>query len=112
MRCRIARQDSDMHPDSFSSEPEKPFHRCAGKMRSARRRIDVSANAAAHDPAAAVDEIAVKAGVMVRILFHDAKVSAWRFVSAFAGRNRSVGDNLLADHQISALFGNGHDDMD
>src|SRR5947209_8732946 len=100
MRCGITWQNPNVHSDSFAGEPEKPFHRCAGKVRSARRRIDVSANAAAHDPAAAVDEIAVKAGVVVRILFHDAKMSAWRFMSTFAGRNRPVGDNLLADHQI------------
>src|SRR5205807_4912925 len=105
MRRRITWQNPNVHSDSFAGETEKPLHRRAGKMGSARRRIDVSANAAAHDTAAAVDEIAVKARVMARILFHDAKVSAWRFVSAFAGRNRPVGDNLLADHQISTLLG-------
>src|SRR5437764_13105928 len=100
-----------MHANAFTGEAQEPFHRCAGKMGSAWRRIDVSANSRADDSAPAVDEIAVKTGVMIGILFHHAKMSSWGLVSAFPGRNRSVRHNLLANHQIGALFGNRHHDV-
>src|SRR5207244_553109 len=100
-----------MHSDAFTGETQEPFHRRAGEVRSARRRIDVSANAGAHDTAATVDEIAVETGMVVRVFFHDTEMSAWRFMSALARRNRSVGDNLFTDHQVSALFGNGNNDV-
>src|SRR5262249_1910814 len=56
-----------------------------------------------------IDEVAVKTGMMVRVLLHHSKVSGRRAVSFFTGRNRPVGDDLITDHEIGALFRKGDD---
>ena len=67
-------------------------------MRSARRGINLGADARTDNPTVAVDEIAIDAGTMVGIFFHDGETTAGRGVSGFAGRDRAIGHNLLADH--------------
>ena len=36
VRCRISRQDPDMHADAVSGQPHEPLHRCALEVRAAR----------------------------------------------------------------------------
>ena len=80
-------------------------------MRSAWRRIDMGTHTRAHDTARAVNEVAVKTRMVVRVFLHHVEMSARRLVSALAGRNRSVRHDLLAEHQVSALFRNGNHDV-
>jgi len=74
-------------------------------MCSAGSGIDLGADAGANNPTGAVDEVAVDAGTMVRILFENGKMTGGCAVSGFAGRDRTIGCDLLADHQIGALLG-------
>ena len=47
---------------------------------------------------------------MVRVFFHHRKMATRRFVSPFAGRDRRVCNDLLANHQVGALFWNRDND--
>ncbi len=47
MRGGVARQNSDVHPDTFAGEAKEPFHGRAGKVRSARRGITARTDPAA-----------------------------------------------------------------
>ena len=60
MRGGIARQNSDVHPDTFAGKAKKPFHRRAGKVRSARRGIAARTDPGAYYAAGTVHEVAVK----------------------------------------------------
>src|SRR5438309_3426223 len=82
MRGRVARQDSDVHSDTFASEAKEPFHGRAGKVRSARRGITTRTDPGTHCATGTVHEVAVKTGMMIGILFHDAEMPVRRFVSA------------------------------
>ena len=80
-------------------------------MCSARRGIDPGADAGANNPTRAVDEVAIDTGTMVRILFPNGEITAGRAVSGLAGRDRTVGHDLLADHQVGALLGKGNNNV-
>ena len=80
-------------------------------MCSARRGINLGADAGANGPPGAVDEVAIDAGTMVRIFFENGEMPGGRGVPGFAGRDRTVGHDLLADHQIGALLGNGDNNV-
>ena len=81
-------------------------------MSSARRGINLGADTGANNPTGAVDEVAIDAGTMVRILFENGEITAGCGVPGLAGRDRTVGHNLLADHQISALLGKRNNNVD
>ena len=66
--------------------------------------IDLGADAGANDSTGAVNEVAINAGTMVRILFENGEIPARCAVPGLAGRNGTVGHDLLADHQIGALL--------
>ena len=74
--------------------------------------VNLGADAGANSPARAVDEVAIDAGTMVRILFHNGEITAGRAVPGLARRDRTVGHNLFADHQIGALLGKRNNDVD
>jgi len=112
MGCGISWQNPDVHSDPFACEPHKPPHWRTDVMCSTGRGINLSADAGANSPARAVDEVAIDAGTMVRILFHNGEITAGRAMPGLAGRDRTVGDNLFADHQISALLGKRNNNMD
>ena len=81
-------------------------------MCSARRGINLGADAGANSPTGAVNEVAIDAGTMVRILFHNGEITAGCAVPGLAGRDRTVGHDLLADHQIGALLGKRNNNVD
>ena len=112
MGCGISWQNPDVHSDSFACEPHKPPHRRTDIMCSAGRGIDLGADAGANSPTGAVDEVAIDAGTMVRILFENGEITAGCAVPGLAGRDRTVGHDLLADHQIGALLGKGDNNVD
>src|ERR1043165_5557526 len=109
MRGGVARQNSDVHPDTFAGEAKEPFHGCAGKVRSARRGITARTDPAAYCTAGTVHKIAVKTGVMIGVLFHHIEMSPWCFVSASSRRDRPIGDDLVSNHEVSPLFRNRND---
>ena len=74
--------------------------------------IDLGADAGANDSTGAVNEIAINAGTMVRVLFENGEIPARRAVPGLARRNGTVGHDLLADHQIGALLGKRDDNVD
>ena len=78
----------------------------------ARRGINLGADARANSPTGAVDEVAIYAGTMIRIFFHYGEITAGCAVPGLAGRDRTVGHDLLADHQIGALLGKGNNNVD
>src|SRR5580765_765836 len=80
-------------------------------MCSAGRGINLGADASANSPAGAVDEVAIDTGTMVRIFFHNGEITAGCAVPGLAGRDRTVGHDLLADHQIGALLGKGNNNV-
>src|SRR5439155_12891897 len=47
---------------------------------------------------------------MIRIFLKHAHVAPGRFVSASARRNRTIGDDLISDHEVSPLLRNRNDD--
>lgn len=110
MRGGVARQNSDVHPDTFAGKSKEPFHSRAGKMRSARRGIAARTDAGTYYAAGAVHEVAVKTGVMIGILFHHIEMSSRCFVSAPARRDWAIGYDLVSDHEITPLFWNRDDD--
>ena len=57
MRSGIARQNSDVHPDTFAGKAKKPFHRRAGKVRSARRGIAARTDPGAYYAAGTVHDV-------------------------------------------------------
>src|SRR5205823_7828194 len=85
MRSGVARQNSDVHPDTFAGKAKEPLHGRAGKVRSARRGIDSRTDARAHDSARTIHKVTVYAGMMIRVLFHHCEMSARCTVTAFAG---------------------------
>ena len=105
MRSWVTRQNSDVHAHTILGEAHKPFHRCAGETGPAGRGIDLRTDAGAHDAAGAIYEIPVKAGVMIGIFFEHMQVSHGRTVPALAGGDWAVDYDLLAGHEIGALFG-------
>ena len=105
MGCGISWQNPDMHSHPFACEPHKPPHRRTDIMCSAGRGIDLGADAGANNPTGAVDEVAIKAGTMVWILFHHGEITPWCAVPGLTGRDRTIGCDLLTYHQIGALFG-------
>ncbi len=74
-------------------------------MCSAGGGIDLGADAGANNPTRAVNEVAIDAGTMVRVLFENGEMTGGRAVPGLAGRDRTIGHDLLADHQIGALLG-------
>ena len=112
MGCRISWQNSDVHSHTFACEPHKPSHRRTYIMCSAWRGIDLGADSGANSPTGAIDEVAIDAGTMVGILFQNGETTARCSVPGFAGRDRTVGHDLLADHQIGALLGKGNNNVD
>src|SRR4029453_17125723 len=48
---------------------------------------------------------------MVRILFHNGEITAGCAVPGLAGRDRTIGHDLLANHQIGALLGKGNNNV-
>lgn len=80
-------------------------------MCSAGGGIDLGADACANDPTRAVNEVAVNAGTMVRILFENGEMTTGCAVPGLARRNGAVGHDLLADHQIGALLGKRDDNV-
>jgi len=81
-------------------------------MGSARRGINLGADAGANSSAVAVDEVAIDAGTVVGILFENGEITAGCGVPGLAGRDRTVGYDLLADHQIGALLRKGNNNVD
>src|SRR6516164_2198532 len=75
-------------------------------MCSAWRRIGLRADAGANNPTRAVHEVAIDAGTMIRIFFKNGETTGGCAVPGLAGRDRTIGCDLLADHQIGALPGN------
>jgi len=67
-------------------------------MCSAGGGIDVGADAGANNPTGTVDEVAVDAGTMVRVLFENGEMTAGCAVPGLAGRDGTIGHDLLADH--------------
>src|SRR5678816_2994444 len=109
MRGGVARQNSDVHPHTFAGQPKEPFHGRAGKVRSARRGITARTDPSAYCTAGTVHEVAVKTGVMIGVLFHYVEMSPRCFVSASSRRDRSIGYDLVSDHEVSPLFRNRND---
>src|SRR5882724_4166100 len=81
-------------------------------MCSTRRGIGLSADACANNPTRSIDEVSIDAGTMVRILFENREITAGCAVPGFAGRDRTVGHDFLANHQIGALLGKGNHTVD
>src|SRR5436190_16035264 len=73
--------------------------------------IDLGADAGANNPTRAVNEVAINAGTMIRILFENGEMTARGAVPGLAGRNGTVGHDLLANHQIGALLGKRNDNV-
>ena len=111
MRSRVARQDSDVHPNTFAGQTKEPFHGRAGKMRSAGRRIAARTDPGTYCAAGAVNEITVKTGMMIWVLFHHIEMSSRCFVSAPARRNWAIGHDLVPDHKISTLLRDRDNDV-
>ena len=109
MRGGVARQNSDVHPDTFSGEAKEPFHGRAGKVRSARRGIAARTDPAAYCASRTVHEVAVKTGVMIRVHFHYIEMPPRGFVSASSRRDWAIGYDLVSDHEVSPLFRNRND---
>ena len=80
-------------------------------MCSARRGINLGADAGANNPTGAVDEVAVDGGTMVWILFENREITAGCAVPGLAGRDRTIRHDLLADHQVGALLGKRDDNV-
>ena len=81
-------------------------------MCSAGSGIALGADAGANNPTGAVDEVAIDAGTMIRIFFKNGEMTLRCAVPSFAGRDRTIGHDLLADHQIGALLGKGNNNVD
>jgi len=81
-------------------------------MCSARRGINLGADASANNPTGAIDEVAVDAGTMVRIFFENGEITAGCAVSSLARGDRTIGHDLLANHQIRALLRKGDNNVD
>src|SRR5436309_1860716 len=104
MRGRIARQNSDVHPDAFTSEPKEPFHGRAGKVCAARSGLAARTDPATYYPSGTVHEVAVKTGMMIGVLFHDVEMPVRRFVPLPTRRDWAVGHDLAPDHKVSPLL--------
>src|SRR6266545_4397206 len=104
MGCGISRQNPDMHSDPFACEPHEPPHRRTDIMCSAGGGIDPSADPCANNTTGAVDEVAIKTGTMVWILFHHGEITPGCAVPGLTGRDRTIGCDFVADHQIGALL--------
>ena len=104
MRGGVAGQNSDVHPDTFTGEPKEPFHGRAGKVCSARCGLAARTDSTTYYAAGTVHEVAVKTGMMIRVLFHDVEMSVRRFVSASARRDWAIGHDLVPDHKVSPLL--------
>ena len=81
-------------------------------MCSAGRGIDLGADAGANNPTRSIDEVAIDAGTMVWILFENGEMTAGCAVPGLTGRDRTIGHDFLADHQIGALLGKGNNNVD
>ena len=110
MRGGVARQNSDVHPDTFAGQAKEPFHGRASKVRSARRGIAARANPGTYCATGTVHEVAVKTGMMIGVLFHDVEMPMGRFMSASARRNWAIGHDLVPDHKVSPLLWDRDDD--
>ena len=73
--------------------------------------IDVKADPGADDPIVSVAKRAVKGRTMIRVLFKDGEVTGWGFMAGLAARYRGVDADFVAKHQVSALAGDGDDDV-
>ena len=74
-------------------------------MCSAGGGIDLGADAGTDNPTGSVDEVAIEAGTMVGIFFENGEMTAGCAVAFLAGRDWTIGCELVADHQIGALPG-------
>ena len=110
MRGGVARQNSDVHPDTFAREAKEPFHRRAGKVRSARRGIAARTDPGTYYAAGTVHEIAIKTGVVIGVLFHHSEMPVRRFVPASARRDWAIGYDLVPDYKVSPLLWDRDDD--
>ena len=73
-------------------------------MGSAGGGIGLGADSGANNPTRTVNEVAINAGTMVWILFENGEMTGGRAVPGLAGRDWTVGHDLLAYHQIGALL--------
>jgi hypothetical protein len=110
MRRGVARQNSDVHPDTFAGEAKEPFHGRAGKVRSTRRGLAACTDPGTYYAAGTVNEVAVKTGMMIGVLFHHSEMSVWCSVPASARRDWAIGHDLVPDHQVSPLLWDRDDD--
>ena len=80
-------------------------------MCSAGGGIDLRADAGANGPTRAVNKVTIDAGTMVRILFENREITARCAVPGLAGRDRAIGHDSLADHQVGALLCKGDNNV-
>ena len=80
-------------------------------MCSARRGIDLRADAGANNPTGAVDEVTIDTRTMLPIFFENREITAGCAVPGLAGRDRAIGHDSLADHQVGALLCKGDNNV-
>src|SRR5439155_12998672 len=111
MRSGITGQNSHVHAHAFVGQTQEPSHRRAGEVRAARSRIDPGTDSSAYYAARRVHKFAVQIGMVIRVFLKHVQMPCWRLVSAFAGRDWTIGHDLVVDHQVSALLWNRDDDV-
>src|SRR5882724_3001812 len=106
MRGWVSGENSDVHAYAVFSQAQKPFHRGTSEMRAARSGIGAGADPPAHGTTRTIHKVSVQTGVMIRVFLEHVLMAGRRFVSASTGRNRTIGDDLFADHEVSPLLRN------
>ncbi len=111
MRSGVAGQNSHVHADAFVGQTQEPSHRRAGEVGAARSRIDPGANSSTYHAARRVHKIAIQIRMVIRVFLKHVQVARRRLVSASAGRDWTIGHDLVVDHEVSALLRNRDDDV-
>jgi len=111
MRSGVPGQNPDVHAHAFFGQTQEPFHRRAGEVRAARSRIDVGTDSGAHYTTRSIYKVAVEIGIVIRVFLKHAHVARGRLVSTSARRDRAIGHDLVADHEVTSLLWNRDDDV-
>ena len=105
----VAGEDADVHADG-AVEAAEPAHGCAFVVGAAGGAVHFHGDAGADDASAFIEEVAVGGGAVVFVFFGDGETAGGRHACGFAAGDGGVYVNLLAGHEVGALFGEGDDD--
>ena len=106
----VAGEDADVHADG-SVESAEPAHGGSFVAGAAGGAVHFHGDAGADDASTFVHEASVGGRAVVLVFFGDGEAAFGGHAGAFATGDGCVYVNLLAGHEVGALFGNRDDDV-